>query len=328
MTRTSGLAPWSTPRDANLNGDCSDNSLSTVLQAAQPYSGPSKALARGLTSRSCGTIALVGSDLTNPFVTSLAEDLQRMARSRGWTMFCASLEVDADSQREMLESLWSREVDGVIVLPSLGLSLELLVDYARRGLPMVVINDVVDAPNVASVYFDVAAGVRLAVQHLLDADRCRIGMIGPPLSPRSSRCSERGFRAAVRNARGAEFELMRARATIDSGKAVLGELLELRPDLDGVFAYSDLVAIGASHEAAARGRRVPEDIAVVGVGGIEMGALVTPTLTTVRFDLPRLVRTAALAFHELFDIRRRRLDPVVLPIELVVRESTREWPST
>ena len=91
--------------------------------------------------------------------------------------------------------------------------------------------------------------------------------------------------------------------------------------MDGVLVHNDFMAIGAIRAAIARGIRVPGDIAVVGADDTPVSALVTPALTTVRLDRNRLVEAVTSALGQLTDTPGRRPEPVVVPVELVVRES-------
>ena len=321
VARKVGVSPRTVSRVVNDEGGYSQATRERILEAIEELRYRPNLLARGLISGRSGTVGLVGRDMSDHFFAATANGIQQTAREAGRTMFFASTGGDADRQGEVLNSLWSHAVDGVVVFPVAG-SNDQLADYGRRGLPVVVVDDSVDAPNIACVGFDFEAAARLGVQHLLDTGRRRIAMVASTLSPPTGRDRERGFHASVAQADDARGELVRAQPTVAGGEAALGQLLELQPDLDGIFAHNDLAAIGAMRAARAHARRVPEDLAVVGVGDIDISALVTPALTTIGLDPARLVRAATRALHQLIDTPGHRPDPAVLPVELVVRQST------
>ena len=110
--------------------------------------------------------------------------------------------------------------------------------------------------------------------------------------------------------------------TVTGGSDGLQRLLERRPDLDGIFAFNDSMAVGAMRAAQSAGRRVPDDLAIVGCNDIEMSGLVSPRLTTIRLDRPRLSAEAMRVLHDLIEAPGANPAPLVLPVELVVREST------
>ena len=98
-------------------------------------------------------------------------------------------------------------------------------------------------------------------------------------------------------------------------------MLDLDPELDAILAYNDVMAIGAVRAVEARGRHVPDDIAVVGFDDVELSAYMRPALTTIRLDRSLLSLEVTRALHNFIDAPADRFDPVVLPVELVVRQS-------
>ena len=318
-----GVSARTVSRVVNDEGGFSEATRQRVLDAVEELGYQPNMLARGLITRRSGTVGLVGGGMTDPFFPALAEGIQRKAREAGRTMFFASTDSDPVRQADVLKSLWSHAVDGVIVFPALD-TIHQLAGYARRGLPVVIVDDQADAPNLACVSFDLEAGAAMASRHLLDRGRRRLGMIASSLSPPRRRNRERGFLRGLREsaADASPSEVVRVLPTVEGGEFGMGQLLDRRPSVDGVFAYNDLVAIGAMRAAKARGRRVPDDIAVVGCDDIEMSSLVTPALTTIRLDRPLLSEEVTKALNELIDDPGIPRDPVMLPVELIAREST------
>ena len=319
VARRVGVAPRTVSRVVNDEGGYSETTRQRVLDAIEELRYRPNLLARGLITRRSGTVGLVVGNLTDPLLLELAASAQDSFREQGRSMFFASSDDDAGHQSAILQSLWSHAVDGMIVFPVRDSSRE-LVDYSRRGVPIVAVGDFVDAPNVATVMFDLDAGFRLAMVHLLDGGRRSIGMIGSVASTYALCPGEEGMCDAFVGP-DVQAQLARVQPTVAGGAAGLGQLLELNPDLDGVLACNDLVAIGAVGAAQAHGRRVPEDIAVIGCNDIESGALVTPSLTTIRLDVGLLAGAVAAALQGLIDEPGVQRDPVVLPVELVVRGS-------
>ncbi len=317
-----GVSPRTVSRVVNDEGGYSEQTRRKVMAAVDELHYRPNMVARALITKRSGTVGLVGGDMTDPFFPALAEGIQQRARGAGQTMFFASTGSDPERQAEVLRSFWVRAVDGVIVFPALD-SIDQLTDYGERGLPIVVVDDFLEAPNVACVSFDLEGGGGLAATHLLDRGCQQMGVISATVSPPRRRHRERGFLRTLADTRGDHRPPAMAQTdpTVKGGEAGLAELLAQMPDLDGVFAYNDLVAIGAVRAAVASGRRVPEDIAVVGCDDIEMSSYVTPALTTIRLDRSRLSAEAVAALSDLIGSPGAQRETVVLPVELVVRES-------
>ena len=324
VARMVGVAPRTVSRVINDEGGFSEKTRVRVLEAVEELGYRPNMLARGLKTSRSGTIALIGGDITNPTFGTLAEGIQRRTREAGRTMILASTGNDPERQAEILKSMWGHAVEGLIVFPTID-SIDQVVDHARRGMPTVVVGDTATGPNLASVRSDFESGARAGVRHLLSTGRRRIGMIGATISPPWTlqlRSREHGFLAAVAEAESAIVGPVRVPPTIEGAAAALEELLVQQPRPDAIFAYTDLMAVGVMRAAERRGLRVPEDLAVVGVGDTELGGLVTPALTSIRLDCPGLADAATNGLDALIETPGHRPEPVILPVELVVRQST------
>jgi DNA-binding LacI/PurR family transcriptional regulator len=190
---------------------------------------------------------------------------------------------------------------------------------ARRGIP-VVCNGRPLAPT-AVPYVDVEneAGARSAVRHLIDAGRRRIATIAGPTDMVAGIDRLRGYQAELRE-HGLPDLVEAGDFTRESGFVAMGRLLAAEPDLDAVFAASDLMADGALSALRRAGRRVPDDIAVVGFDDMQIAQFTEPPLTTVRQPVAGIGRM--LARHVLRLAARQPVEAaLILPTELVVRES-------
>ncbi|MFI5909058.1 LacI family DNA-binding transcriptional regulator [Dactylosporangium sp. NPDC051541] len=172
-------------------------------------------------------------------------------------------------------------------------------------------------PELAMPFVDVdnRDGARQAVEHLLLRGRRIIATIaGPPDSPAAADRLE-GYRRAMLAA-GRQPLIAYGDFTTPSGGHAAAWLLDRTPRLDGLFVASDAMAAGALQALRKSGRRVPEDVAVVGFDDVPFAAMTTPALTTVRQPVEELGAVTAA----------RLLDPAddnpILPTELVVRAST------
>ncbi|WP_432827936.1 LacI family DNA-binding transcriptional regulator [Dactylosporangium sp. CA-092794] len=172
-------------------------------------------------------------------------------------------------------------------------------------------------PALSIPYADVdnADGARQAVEHLILRGRRTIATIaGPPASPAAADRLE-GYRAAMAAA-GRQPLIAYGDFTTNSGLHAAAWLLDRTPRLDGLFVANDAMAAGALQALRKAGRRVPEDVAVVGFDDAPLAAFTSPALTTVRQPVEELgAVTAALLLEP-------RADNPILPTELVVRAST------
>lgn len=188
----------------------------------------------------------------------------------------------------------------------------------RRGVP-VVCNGSLPHSSAPCIDVDHIGGVEAAVEHLIGQGRSRIATIAGPQDMSAGRARLEGYRRAL--AAGGRRAIMAiGDFTTRSGVEAMRQLLADEPDLDAVFIASDLMAHGALTALREAGRRVPEDVAVIGFDDIALASYCEPPLTTVRQPITEIGRT--LARHMLKLLGGEEVEPsTVLPTELVVRES-------
>lgn len=202
----------------------------------------------------------------------------------------------------------------------------------RAGIPLVIGGRPLQ-PGITPYYVDNdnLGGARMAAEHLRSIGRGRVGTLAGPQDMSAGIDRLAGFAEGL----GAALDpalVEHADFTQQGGEAAMGRLLDRVPDLDGVFAASDLTALGALAALRRAGRRVPDDVALVGFDDSQFAATTDPPLTTVRQDTVVQGRTMV----RLYLARHRpdiQFEPasgvpdvigaehVVLPTRLVVRES-------
>jgi DNA-binding LacI/PurR family transcriptional regulator len=176
------------------------------------------------------------------------------------------------------------------------------------------------ASDVPFVDVDHFGGVAEAVRHLLSGGRRRIATIAGPQDMIAGVDRLAGYESTL-SAAGQPAHVVVGDFTRESGVRAMEQLLAEDPVLDAVFAASDMMAHGALQTLKSHGRRVPEDVAVIGFDDFEISRYSDPPLTTVRQPIVDMGRTMARQILGLVDDRADVVRSVVLPVELVVRGS-------
>lgn len=325
VARRVGVSARTVSRVVNDQGGCTEATRARILAAIDELGYRPNMLARGLITRRSDTIGLIGVEMSDPFFTEVAEGVQRAARDAGRTMFFASTDHDSQRQWEILQSLWSHGVDGVMLFPVRGTERQ-VIDMAARGLPIVSTDVQIVGRNVGTVTYDLFHGAALAVEHLIARGRRRVAMAGHDqslLDPHRPR-RETGYRRAL-DAAGQPFvaeRLAHASNNVAGGRAAVRQLLTADPMIDAIFAYNDLMAIGALQQLSAMGRKVPDDVAVVGFDDIAMCEALTPRLTSVSIDRDLLGREAVRLLTEMSSGSPTPEAPVDIGLGLVIRDSS------
>ncbi|MGP3965427.1 GH1 family beta-glucosidase [Nonomuraea sp. 3N208] len=315
-----GVSRATVSRVVNGEASVSPEVRETVLRAVKELGYVPNAAARSLVTRRTNSIALVlsvprqgGDQLTAAvvqYVTSLL-----VGAGKQITLMLADT---AESHRRIVQHVEAGLVDGVVLLPP-DRGDTLAERLSRTGVPIVLLGKPAIASMMPYVDVDNTGGAKAATEHLLARGRRHIGMICGPMDLVAVQDRLDGHRTAMRQA-GRQPLLAPADLTRSSGTAATRQLLTDQPALDAVFAASDQLAIGALQAAREAGRRVPEDLAIVGFDDIDAASATTPGLTTVR--VPVAEQALALARLLLSRLEGRHTESVILPTRLVIRDST------
>jgi LacI family transcriptional regulator len=320
-----GVSITTVSKVLNNRADISDATRSRVLAKVEELGYQRNAVARSLSLRRTHTLGIVIPDLMHSFFVEVIAGIEPVASVRGYGLLLCSSGEDPRKERAELELLRGRQVDGV-VLASANASgnSDMLKQLTRQGTSLVMI-DRDDHPSVKChrVLTDDKRVGELATAHLLELGRRAIAHIaGPPIV--HARRRECGWREALEDRGITPIDNWLAPGGFMEGDGyrAMKRLLTVKPRIDAVFAANDPAAIGAMKAIWETGLRVPEDIAVVGVGDIALGDLLRVPLTTVGWSRHDQGRDAA---ELLLDGLDRDEDPpqrIIIPPRLIVRESS------
>ncbi|MFJ9427085.1 LacI family DNA-binding transcriptional regulator [Streptomyces sp. NPDC101249] len=321
-----GVGRTTVSRVVNGSDLVSADARARVLAAIKELNYVPNSVARGLVTNRTDAVALVIPESesrlgSEPFFAALIRGVSgALAETR--TQLQLMLVRDRAERDQLTDTVAARRVDGVLLV-SVHARDQLPAMLEEMGLPTVLAGRRDAGERLSYVDSDNAGGAAAAVRHLLGRGRGRIATITGPLDMDVGRSRLEGWRAAHEEAgAAAAAELVEAGDfTEEGGGRAMRLLLERRPDLDAVFAASDLMAVGALAELRRQGRRVPDDVAVIGFEDSILARHTDPPLTTVRQPVEELGRTMA---RILTDITRHGAprQQMTLPTELVVRDST------
>jgi LacI family transcriptional regulator len=277
------------------------------------------AVAKSLKERVSNTVALLVPDIANPFFPEIIRGAEDQARAEGNTLLLCNVGEDQARESELLGMLEGKRVDGVI-LCSARLPDEKLFPLIRRHGAAVLVNREAPHALAGSVRVNYRGGTEKAVAHLLSQGRSRIGVIAGPAGYRSSVARIDGAGATLAAAGLAPVGVWHTTPDVEGGRLAVEANHDLAEGCDALICYNDLVAVGAMTGLKASGRRVPEDVAIVGFDDIQIASLISPSLTSLRVDKYAMGRAA---MRMLLD-RRAGVGVqhgIVVEPELVVRES-------
>jgi LacI family transcriptional regulator len=336
VAEAAGVSTQTVSRVINNRPDVSDATSERVKRVITDTGYAPNMLARSLTQGRTHVLGVVASGLEYFGPTRVLVGIDQQAAAMGYAISLNLIhEPEPGDVDGLLSNLFARQVDGIIwAIPEVGgnRAWANTVD-ADLPVPVLLVGSMGGRPALGSIGIDNEAIGRAATEHLVAGGARRIGIITGPLNWSEAQQRQLGWRATLeRSGLPADDRLVAVGdwgAT--SGEAGLDRLIEQEPDLDAVFASNDQMALGVLHAAHRLGRRVPEDLSVVGVDNIPESSHFWPSLTTV--DQP-LGDAGALAVREIDEAIRganaNRRGPespparlTLLQPELIVRNSSR-----
>jgi DNA-binding LacI/PurR family transcriptional regulator len=316
VAKAAGVAASTVSRAFSRPGRVNAETAERIRSAAASLGYRTNPLARALPTGRTSMIAVMISDITNPFYFEIIRGAQAAAAEAGFTMLLADAQESDVKERESLDRALPT-VEG-IVLASSRMS-DSAIRMTAKQKPMMVLNRAV--ADVPSLITDNPHGVRRAAEHLAHRDHRTITYIAGPEASWADGIRWRSLRESA-----ADLHLQTKRIgpyppTVAGGERAAADLAGKLPT--AVLAYNDQVAIGLIRGLIAQGVSIPGEVSVIGFDNIFAADLVTPGLTTIAAPLRALGGTAV---HNLLAIingaRSRAGEPIVLPTKLIERAST------
>jgi LacI family transcriptional regulator len=326
-----GVSTKTVSRVVNHQNEISQATRLRVQAAIDQLDYRPNILARSLIHQRTNTLAVIawGIDYFGPSRTVVG--IEQEANELGYSLFLNLMNQPDGDHEPILDSLIDRRVDGIIwAVPEVGNNRSWICASRFDQLPPIIFLSMEPRPGISVVSVDNCNGAKQAVQHLLQQGRRKIGIITGPLAWWEARERYRGWLEAL-----GEAGLKASPSLVinsDDWSAVNGEqgmrsLLTEVPGLDAVFASNDQIALGALGIAHQMGRRVPQDLAIVGFDNTPESAFFWPPLTTIYQQLINVGRIAVKNLNEMIVARRLEREPfqplsTMLKPELIVRASS------
>jgi DNA-binding LacI/PurR family transcriptional regulator len=296
-----------------------------VKEAAEELGYRPSGVARSLRMRRTRSIGLIVTDIANPFFPELVKAADDRARELGYSILLGTATYDERQTMHYLNLMADHRVDGMIVASS-QLSDEGWDWLSTSAVPVVVANAEPNGPSVTVITSDNVGASRIAVEHLVGLGHRRIGYVRGPERFTAAAPRIEGFRAACAEAGldPSETPVIGGEGDVQSGDRAAVEMLARHPDVTAIYCYNDLTAIGVLHALREAGRRVPDDISVVGMDDIAAASWTAPSLTTVAQRKAEMGRLAVESIVEALEDGDGVVVPSVrrLSATLCARESS------
>jgi LacI family transcriptional regulator len=322
VARVAGVAVGTASKALNGTGKLRAETVGRVRAAAAQLEYRPNALMQSLLRGRSHTVGLVTTDSGRFSMPLLMGVEDALSAERISVFLCPAPYYSPEREQQHIESLLAKQVDGIIVL-GWRTDPRPPIDVGGARTPVLYAYTFIDRPDTLCLLPDDAQGGRLATAHLLKAGRRLAHISGP--ADWGAVCLRRDAMREVLDEHGLALpddHVLLGPWSQRWGYAATYRLLETDPGIDGLFCGNDQIAAGAIDALRERGRRVPEDVAVVGFDNwIEFAEETRPPLTTVDMQIYELGRRAGLRMLGMMK-GERESGIVRLPCRLVVRESS------
>lgn len=284
VAREAGVSIQTVSNVLNSRHGVAPDTRGRVRDAIQRLGYRPSDAARSLRSGQSRTVGLLIGDVSNPYYAELCRGAEDAARSRGYSIIFGSTEGQLDRISQLARVFQERRVAGIV--SSAGIAepkSEQFFQQLSTQTPLVQLGRPLPSSNLPQVIVDDLRGGYVAASHIISLGRRRVALITGPLRTRPGQLRLEGYRSALRDWDLPELAdlVVEGDFTYNSGFEAATRLLALSPAIDGIVAGNDLTAIGAIACLTRAGRRIPDDVAVIGYDDAEIGRLYVPPISTI-----------------------------------------------
>jgi DNA-binding LacI/PurR family transcriptional regulator len=301
---------------ATVNADHRDR----VLQAVADLGYRPNRLARNLRRQTTDTIGVVVSEIENPHFTEMVRVVEEVAAARGFRVLLCNTDERPAKQDESLRILAADRVAGVVLVPTdpTAAEISMLLD---AGVPVVAFDRAVADPRADVVVMDNVDGARRATELLLAAGHARVGFVGGLAGMQTGAERLAGYERAMIG-HGLPPLVADGGFRIDGGARAATELIDGDGSVTALVVANNLMTIGVLRALRGRGRRIPDDVALVAIDDPAWAELIDPPLTTLAQPVRRMAETAADVLFDRIAGARTLATRVVFQGELRLRRSS------
>jgi LacI family transcriptional regulator len=323
VARLAGVSPITVSRVLNHSGYASEGTRTRVEAAVAELGYVPNTLARGLRSKRTNTLALVMTDITNPYFTLIARGVEDTASNSDYTVIFCNTDESESEEEKYLRILVQKQVDGVLLVPACSNSQSLKFLHSNE-IPFVLIDRRVPGTQTDLVRSDSEQGAYNLTRHLIELGHKKIVTITGPSEVSTSQDRASGYQRAMSEAGLSELiQVYYGSFTQDSGYELTCKALTLHPRPTAIFGGNNFISIGIFKALRDASLTVPGDMSVVGFDDLPASLLINPILTVATQPAYQMGSQATeLLLKRIAGQLPEATQEIVLPTELILRHSS------
>lgn len=326
VAREAGVSMATVSRVVNNNPNVKPQTRKKVFEAIERLGYRPNAVARGLASKKTTTVGVVIPDISNSIFSEVARGIEDIANMYHYNIILCNADKRKEKEIRVINTLLEKQVDGLLFMGG-AVTEEHIQAFKTSSVPIVLCATTDENNQYPSVDIDHEAAAYDAVVELLRQGHRKIAMISGPLQdPANGYARYQGYKRALEQANiSLSEEYVRiGNYRYESGMDTMRHFIELTDRPTAVFAATDEMALGAIHLIQDSGLKVPDDISVISVDNTRMASMVRPQLTSVAQPMYDIGAVSMRLLTKLMKNEAVENPRVILPHELITRESVKE----
>ncbi|SDC63286.1 transcriptional regulator, LacI family [Paenibacillus sp. CF095] len=318
VAQLAGVSVATVSRVINDRGYVHADTRKKVEDAVKALNFSPNEVARSLYKRKSKLIGLLLPDIANPYFPQLARGVEDRMQEQDYRLIFGNSDEDERKEQDYIQTFIQNNVVGVISSTNYPHS----SIYEKLKIPVVFLDRTsLDRP---SVYADGREGGRLAAREIIKRGSRRITVMQGPSQIRPAQDRFEGAIEIIRDA-GLDYRVIKTTSfSINEAGVWAEELFRKYADTDGVIASNDIAAMAVLHEASRIGKKVPDDVQVIGFDDIPMSSLLSPALSTIHQPAYEMGREAAGLLIQLVEQAAIENKNIQLPVSFIERGTTRK----
>lgn len=318
IAELAGVSIATVSRVLNQNGRFSKETEKKVHDVINKFHYRTNIVAKSLRTNQSKTIGLIVPDITNEFFSQIVLAIEEFCYPRGYTVFVCNTNENEEKEAIQVRDLLAKGVDGIIHLGGKTFT------QNKQQIPMVCIDRSSSSTQSPVITSDNCQGGMIATEHLIGKGCKRILLLkdNREVSPMIERF--KGYLKAFKKHHIPVYDelIVNVEVNVERARQKIQKIIEKGVVFDGIFASTDWLAIGAQTALYETGRKVPDDVKIVGFDDITIGKYLTPKLTTIQQDKRKMGQLAIEILMKLIEKPNQHQDRIIVPVHLIERETT------
>lgn len=322
VAKEAGVSPSTVSRVLTKSAYVAEDKEQRVLDAIKKLNFKPNVVARSLRLKNSRIVGLLIPDITNPFFPEVAKGVEDAANKNGYNIMLCNTENDIKKEKNYVEVLKGRQVDGLIIARASD-EISHLKEAIKAGIPISFIDRAVEFADGDQIVSNNRLGTKLAVEKLVKLGHKKIGLLAGPKHLRVADDRYKGFIDGMKTYNLEVYDnwIFHQMFSVVGGFKAALNVLGQKECPTAVVASSDVLAIGFIDCLLEHGYKIPEYISVIGFDDISFTKYLRPKLTTIRQEKYEMGSKAFNLLHQRINNDNLPAQSIVLDVELIDRET-------